>query len=62
MQPRVGQEYREVTFSGWVREAEGRWRMVCEAPSFNECWQLLLKEQSLGQFCEKIVIEKGRKP
>ena len=49
-------------YRGWYRRPRGRWQPVVDAATEAEAWQRLLAFQTADQFCEKTVLEEGRKP
>ena len=50
---------RPVTHHGYMRLRGGRWRLVCSAPGWAECWERLLAIPGPEQFVEKTVLRAG---
>jgi hypothetical protein len=43
------------TWSGWRRVPPGGWECICSAPTWGECWTLLLQANAPGKLVEKLV-------
>jgi hypothetical protein len=49
------------TWAGWLRENNGRWRVVAEGDSWSSCWRALLRVRCCAAFAERVV-NKGNYP
>lgn len=55
----------EPGYVGWLRpRPRGRWEARCQAPTWGECWALLLSlpREGLGRLVEMVVLPAGRTP
>lgn len=44
-----------MTFTGWLREADGPWRAVVKAATWDEAWKALLRVESAAPSRERTV-------